>query len=205
MPYMKYYYSTVGSNVVGPHSLAELSKLLVKGAIPPHTLVCKEGSESWILISEVLDFRPGKPEPNAVGLENSILENRTGASSSNSTVCCPMCGETILKAAKKCKHCGEYLEKNDEEDTAESSKRLLTALLLCLFLGGVGGHALYAGQTGQGIIYIALWICVVVLIGSANPLWTYPAIFIGVFEFGDLIRIISGEYKDGNGKKITKQ
>ena len=29
-----------------------------------------------------------------------------------------------------------------------------TALLLCFFLGGIGGHKFYLGQSGQGIFYL---------------------------------------------------
>ena len=29
---------------------------------------------------------------------------------------CSFCGEEILSAAKKCKHCGEWLEKDDENE-----------------------------------------------------------------------------------------
>lgn len=33
----------------------------------------------------------------------------------NETKCCPFCGEEILAVAKKCKHCGEYLDENLRE------------------------------------------------------------------------------------------
>lgn len=31
------------------------------------------------------------------------------------TMACPFCGEEILTVAKKCKHCGEFLEKKEEK------------------------------------------------------------------------------------------
>ena len=33
-------------------------------------------------------------------------------------------------------------------------KNKWTALLLCLFLGGVGAHKFYEGKVGMGILYI---------------------------------------------------
>ena len=38
------------------------------------------------------------------------------------TKTCPYCGEEILAIAKKCKHCGEWLEKKKEEQPKESIK-----------------------------------------------------------------------------------
>ena len=66
---------------------------------------------------------------------------------------CPMCGEEILAVAKKCKHCGEYL---DETAKPDQKKSRLFYVLSGLFLGGFGAHNFYIGQPLRGYGKIAL-------------------------------------------------
>ena len=69
---------------------------------------------------------------------------------------------------------------------ANSSKSRLVALLLCVFLGGLGVHRFYAGKIGTGIIWL--------LTG-------------GVFGIGwlvDLIMIIVGKFTDKSGNVLTE-
>jgi hypothetical protein len=132
-----------------------------------------------------------------------------------------MCREPILRSAKKCKHCGEYLSANKlssrsaivlkpEEEDDESKKRILPALLLCFFFGTFGFHSFYAGRSGQGVLLLCMWL--LILVGSIaaqseSPLGliVLPAIlFISLFALVDFIRLIVGSYKDGEGKKISK-
>ena len=65
-------------------------------------------------------------------------------------------------------------------------KSWLVALLLCLFVGGLGVHRFYVGKIGSGILYL--------LTG-------------GIFGIGwliDLIKIAVGKFKDKNGLLLAK-
>ena len=71
---------------------------------------------------------------------------------------CPMCGEEILAVAKKCKHCGEYL---DDSNQPVQKKSRAVFILLGLFFGGLGIHNFYIGRTSTG-----LWEALIGVIGA---------------------------------------
>lgn len=66
-----------------------------------------------------------------------------------------------------------------------SSKSRLVALLLCLFLGGLGVHRFYTGKIGTGILWLLTGGC------------------FGIGVLVDLIVIICGNFKDKEGKKVS--
>jgi TM2 domain-containing membrane protein YozV len=63
-------------------------------------------------------------------------------------------------------------------------KSKLVALLLLLFLGGVGGHRFYVGKMGSGILYL------------------FTGALFGIGWIIDLIGIITGSFKDSNGNSL---
>ena len=89
---------------------------------------------------------------------------------------CPFCGEQIMEIAKKCKHCGEFLDpvlRSSAEKSQQSEKIIvqnvqghgqleippksrMTYVLLDLFFGIFGIHNIYAGFVGTGIIQLIL-------------------------------------------------
>ncbi len=69
----------------------------------------------------------------------------------------------------------------------ESKKSRLVALLLCIFLGGLGIHRFYVGKVGTGILTI------ITIAG-----------FFGIWPLIDLILIAMGSFKDSEGKRLVK-
>jgi TM2 domain-containing membrane protein YozV len=74
-------------------------------------------------------------------------------------------------------------------------KSKVIALLLCFFLGTLGIHNFYLGNTGKGIIQLAITIC----LG-----WTYfPMIIIGIWIFIEFFIILFSSDLGSSKKIIT--
>ena len=84
----------------------------------------------------------------------------------------------------------------------ESSKSRTIALLLCFFLGSLGAHRFYLVKNPTAITMLVLWI-----IGIAT-VWILIGIpfliAVGIWSLIDLILILVGTMKDGEGKLVTK-
>ncbi len=74
----------------------------------------------------------------------------------------------------------------EEAPGAEPKKNWLVTLLLCLFLGGIGGHRFYVGKTGTGILWLITFGC------------------FGIGWLVDLIKIICGKFTDKQGNPIRQ-
>lgn len=92
---------------------------------------------------------------------------------------CKNCGKEIADNAVMCPNCGSPIQK-----ASEGEKSKMVALLLCLFLGFVGGQSFYTGKIGVGI-------CQLLTLGGC-----------GIWTLIDLITIITGSYKDSEGKTL---
>src|SRR5580704_8314743 len=94
---------------------------------------------------------------------------------------CRGCGRIISKLASSCPNCGAPTS-NLPLDVSQKSR--LGALVLCYFLGVFGVHRFYVGKVGTGLL----------------QLLTAGGLFI--WWFIDLIMILVGSFKDGQGKKV---
>ncbi len=104
---------------------------------------------------------------------------------------CPFCGERILLKAKKCKHCGEILDRKLRAQRERLSapqvvqierppKSRSIYIILGLFLGGLFGvHNFYARRYLPAVIQLAIiltlgWIYIGVII---NAIWVFVELF----------------------------
>ena len=67
-----------------------------------------------------------------------------------------------------------------------SPKSKTTALLLCIFLGGLGVHRFYVGKIGTGVLYIFTCAC------------------FGIGWIVDIIKIATGSFTDAAGAPLRK-
>ena len=67
-----------------------------------------------------------------------------------------------------------------------SDKKMVTACLLCFFLGGLGIHRFYVGKAGTGILMI-------LTLGG-----------LGIWIIIDFVMIVTGGFKDSEGKDLQR-
>ena len=98
---------------------------------------------------------------------------------------CRNCGKQIENDFVACPYCGA---KTDNKII--SGKDGLVCLILLVFAGMLGIHKFYVGRTSEGVVMLILSLT---LIGSIASfvLWII-----------DLIQLVSGDFKDAEGKYI---
>ena len=85
---------------------------------------------------------------------------------------CEFCGNNVATNADICPNCGKQIEELKINDSKTNPQVIVNntnvvngvlgrkqcdkwiALLLCIFLGFLGGHKFYEGKGGMGVIYI---------------------------------------------------
>ncbi|MDL2263887.1 NINE protein [Synergistaceae bacterium OttesenSCG-928-I11] len=74
---------------------------------------------------------------------------------------CESCGKVIKEKAEICPNCGVRAA----QPVPKTDKSKTTAGVLALFLGGIGAHKFYLGQSGTGLIYLLMcWTLIPALI-----------------------------------------
>ena len=92
------------------------------------------------------------------------------------------------------------MNQNIVEQQEVSDKSLIVAVLLCLFVGGLGIHRFYLGKVGSGVAILSLYIL------GLLTVWIVVGFFFfmitSTWAFVDLILILCGSLRDAQGRKL---
>jgi hypothetical protein len=200
------WYFQANGQVYGPLAPQQLKRQADVGTVKRDTLVCQAGAGSWVQASEVnglftpehVDPRsPAVPPPPLAGktawskerqiIDECIIPERSIPESGcpTGTRACPYCGETILLAAKKCKHCGEFLDGTKTRDPPQTRVRKQEV----------------AGQQRQTDIFAILCFATGIISIFVLPILFMPACYIcGIVSY---YRLKENPNLKGQGLRIT--
>jgi len=105
----------------------------------------------------------------------------------SATVLCRACDAEISVLSEICPKCG--VRQYDRTSTAlavPSEKLALPAVILAFFFGVFGAHRFYVGKVGTGLV----------------QLFTLGG--LGIWAMIDVILILFGEFRDREGRKLTR-
>lgn len=97
---------------------------------------------------------------------------------------CATCGAQIDKQAEICPKCG-VRQPNTSSGGGIKNERWLITLLLCIFAGYLGVHRFYTGHIAIGVIQL-------LTLGGC-----------GIWVFIDFLILVTNNFKDSEGNRIT--
>ena len=106
---------------------------------------------------------------------------------------CSRCGLELPPEVVSCGRCGELVQRGLvplgyglAAGDAISPRSRLVMLLLCIFAGVPGVHRFYARRFWTGL------------------LWLFTLSLLGLGFIYDLVMILLGEFRDGQGRRIAR-
>ncbi len=100
---------------------------------------------------------------------------------------CPKCGASVQMTDQFCSACGAPLQVEGGSPAPQSQGcSFIVTLILCICCGGWGIHRFYTKSAGIGVLQL-------LTCGG-----------LGIWTFIDLITILTGSYRDGEGHPLVR-
>ncbi len=156
-----WFYAADGQEV-GPVSSSQLRSLLGSGAIPPQTAVWHPDLQVWTPACQVTGLASSDPVPAAdnVGNEGLAPDMRDAAAGAlrGGTKFCHRCSRVLDDQAEICPGCGVPQpvvgRTTFRSSSTPAGPNRVAAFLFAWFLGLLGAHKFYLGQTAAGVSYL---------------------------------------------------
>lgn len=147
-----------GQQQVGPVTEEQVQQMIQLNQLRPTDLVWREGMPSWVVANTLFAF-PMQPPPVGPAAPVSVPPG------------------------------GYYQQPGyyPQQPGVAGGSDWLTALLLCIFLGGFGAHRFYTGHTGIGVVQLFT-------LGGC-----------GIWALVDFIMILTNSYRDVNGYPLVRR
>lgn len=110
--------------------------------------------------------------------DNQAICLECGVKTGEGTTFCANCGSTVGEGAEVCLNCGVAVKK--AAASGDLGDKKIVAALLAFFLGGIGIHNFYLGETKKGVLKIILSFCFG--LGSILALIDFIRILVDKYE-----------------------
>ena len=115
-------------------------------------------------------------------------------------------GKAIKKTEAQIKAEKDHKEHKEHQKKEPSDKDFVTTLLICIFLGGLGGHRFFVGKEETAIAMLVMPIV-------AALIFEFLAFGLGILLFAvwgvwylfDLLQIVTSSFEDNEGRVIAYQ